>query len=111
MHVTPAFNFFAGEEACTRRSTSSSTSSNIRPRIVAPADKFTASAVLAAGGGTATLLAGAGSCTASSLAGAEAEVIGPELLRRPRGRATQARQSADMGLSLDLFRAQNTAKK
>ena len=67
--------------------------------------------MLAAGGGTATLLAGAGSCTASSLAGAEAEVIGPELLRRPRGRATQARQSADMGLSLDLFRAQNTAKK
>ena len=52
--------------------------------------------VLAAGGGTARLLAGAGSCTANSLAGAEADAIGSDLLRRPRGRATQARQSADV---------------
>ena len=56
----------------------------------------TPSAVLAVGGGKARLLAGAGSCTASSLAGAEAEAIGSELLRRRRGRATQARQRADV---------------
>ena len=59
----------------------------------------------AAGGSTARLLARAGSCTASPLAGAEAEAIGSELLRRPRGRATQARQSADVCLSLYLARA------
>ena len=58
-------------------------------RIAALAERSTASAVLAGGGGTARLLAGAGSYTASSLAGAEAEAIGSELLRRPRGRATQ----------------------
>ena len=57
----------------------------------------------AAGGGTAGPLAGAGSCTASPLAGAEAEAIGSEPLRRPRGRATQARQSADGCLALGLF--------
>ena len=76
--------------------------------IAAPADRSTASAVFAAGGGTARLLAGAGSCTASSLAGAEADAIGSELLRRPRGRATQARQSADVCLFLSLFRAHTT---
>ena len=100
MHVIPAFSFFAGDEACTRRSSSS------RPRIAAPADRSTASAVLAAGGGTARLLAEAGSCLASSFAGAEAEAIGSELLRRPRGRATQVRQSTDVCLS--LFRAHAT---
>ena len=95
---------FCRDEACTRRRRSSS-SSSIRPRIAARADRSTASAVLAAGGGTARLLAEAGSCLASSFAGAEAEAIGSELLRRPRGRATQARQSADVCLSLSLFRA------
>ena len=61
-------------------------------------------AVLAARGGTARLLAEAGSCLASSFAGAEAEAIGSELLlRRPRGRETQARQSADVCLSLLSF--------
>ena len=64
--------------------------------------------MLAAGGGTARLLAGAGSCTASSLAGAEADAIGSEILRRPRGRATQARQSADVRVSLYLVRAHTT---
>ena len=89
MHVTPAFSFSAGEEACTRRSSSSSS----RPRIAAPADRSNASAVLAAGGGAARLLAEAGSCLAISFAGAEAEAIGSELLlRRPRGKATQTRQ-------------------
>ena len=109
MHVTPAFSFFAGEEACTRRSSSGSSS---RPRIAAPADSCTTSAVLAAGGGTGRLLAEAGSCVASSFAGAEAEAIGSELLRRPRGRATQTRQSADVYLSPSPFRPhlQNTAK-
>ena len=72
-------------------------------RIAALAERSTASAVLAGGGGTARLLAGAGSYTASSLAGAEAEAIGSELLHRPRGRATQARQSADVRLSLLSF--------
>ena len=43
MHVTPAFSFFSGEEAFTRRSSSSISSS--RPRIAAPADRSTASAV------------------------------------------------------------------
>ena len=62
--------------------------------------------MLAAGGGTARLLADAGSCLASLFTGAEAEAIGSELLRRPRGRATQARQSADVCLS--LFVAHNT---
>ena len=103
MHVTPAFNFFAGEEACTRRSTSSSTSSNIRPRIVAPADKFTASAVLAAGGGTARLPVEAGSCTASSFAGAEAEAIGSEVLRRPRGIGRHRHVKVRMCAFLFLF--------
>ena len=98
---------FCRDEACTRRRRSSS-SSSIRPRIAARADRSTASAVLAAGGGTARLLAEAGSCLASSFAGAEAEAIGSELLRRPRGRATQARQSADVCLSLSLFRAHTT---
>ena len=91
MHAIPAFSFFAGDEACRRRSSSSSSSSSSRPRIAAPADRSTASAVLAAGGGTARQLAEAGSCLASSFAGAEAEAIGSELLRRPRGRATQER--------------------
>ena len=107
MHVTPAFRFLAGEEACTRRSSSSSTNSN-RPRIAALVDSSTTSAVLAVGGGTARLLAEAGSCLASSFAGAEAEAIGSELLRRPRGRATQARRSADVCLSLYIFRAHTT---
>ena len=62
----------------------------------------------AAGGSTARLLAEAGSCLASSFAGAEAEPVGSELLRRPRGRATQARQSADACLCLSLFRAHTT---
>ena len=109
MHVTPAFSVFAGEEeACTRRSSSTSTNSS-GPRIAARADRATASAViLAAGGSTARLLAEAGSCLASSFAGAEAEPVGSELLRRPRGRATQARQSADACLCLSLFRAHTT---
>ena len=64
--------------------------------------------MLAARGVTARLLAEAGSCLASSFAGAEEEAIGSELLRRPRGRATQARQSADVCLSLSLFRAHTT---
>ena len=98
---------FCRDEACTRRRRSSS-SSSIRPRIAARADRSTASAVLAAGGGTARLLAEAGSCLASSFAGAEAEAIGSALLCRTRGRATQARQSADVCLSLYLFRAQTT---
>ena len=106
MHVIPAFSFFAGDEACTRRSSSSSSSS--RPRIAAPADRSTASAVLAAEGGTARLLAKAGRCLASSFAGPEAEAIGSELLRRPRGRATHARKSADVRLSLHFFRAHTT---
>ena len=76
IHVIPAFSFFAGDEACTRRSSSSSSS---RPRIAAPADRSIASAVLTAGGGTARLLAEAGSCLASSFAGAEAEATGSEL--------------------------------
>ena len=110
MHVIPAFSFFAGDEACTRRSSSSSSSSSSsRPRIAVPADRSTASAVLAARGVTAGLLAEAGSCLVSiSFAGAEAKAIGSELLRRHRGRATQARQSADVCLSLSLFRAHNT---
>ena len=64
--------------------------------------------MLAAGGGTARLLAEAGSCLASSFAGAEAEAIVSELLRRPTGRATQARQSADVCLSFSPFRAHTT---
>ena len=64
------------------------------------------SAMLAAGG--ARLHAGAGTCTAGSLAGAETEAIGSELLRRPRGREAQARQSADVCLSIPLFRAHNS---
>ena len=59
------------------------------------------SAMLAAGG--ARLHAGAGTCTAGSLAGAETEAIGSELLRRPRGRATQARQSAMSAFLFILF--------
>ena len=98
---------FCRDEACTRRRRSSS-SSSIRPRIAARADRSTASAVLAAGGGTARLLAEAGSCLASSFAGAEAEAIGSELLRRPRSRATQARQSEDVCVSHSLFRAHTT---
>ena len=105
MHVIPAFSIFGGDEACTRPSSRSNSS---KPRITAPADRSTASAVLAAGGGTARLLAEAGSCLASSCAGAEAESIGSELLRRPRGRAIQARQSADVGLCLSLFCAHTT---
>ena len=109
MRVNPAFSFFAGGEACTRRSSSSSSS---RPRIAAPDDRSTPSAVLAAGGGTARLLAEVGSCLASSFAGAEAEAIGSELMRQPRGRATQARQSEDMCLSIFFARTpQNTAKQ
>ena len=111
MHVIPASSFLAGEEACTRRSSSSSSTS--RPRIAALADRSTASAVLAARGGAARLLAEAGSCLASSFAGAEAEAIGSGLLRRPRGRAAQARQSADVCLSLYLFAGipRNAAKQ
>ena len=101
MHVIPAISFFAGDESCTRRSSSSSSSSS-RPRIAAPADRSTASAVVAAGGGTARLPAEVGSCLANSFAGAKAEAIGSELLRRLRGRATQARQSADVCSSLSL---------
>ena len=59
-------------------------------------------------GGTARLLAEAARCLASSFAGAEAEAIGSELLRRPGGRTTQARQSADACLTLDLFCAHTT---
>ena len=66
---------------------------------MAPADRSTASALLAAGGDTHRLLAGAGSSVASSLAGAEAEAIGSELLRRSRSRATRGRQSADATFS------------
>ena len=102
MHVIPAFSFFAGDEACTRRSSSNSSSSS-RLRIAAPADRSTASAVLGVGCGTARLLAEAGSCLASSFAGAEEEAIGSELLRRPRGRATQARQSAMSAFLFILF--------
>ena len=51
-----------------------------------PTDPLLQLAVLAVGGGAARLLAEAGSCLASSFAGAEAEAIGSELLRRPRGR-------------------------
>ena len=61
--------------------------------------------MLAAGGGTARLLVEAGGCLASSFPGAEAEAIGSELLRRPRGRAKQARQSAHACLFHYLFRA------
>ena len=105
MHVIPAFSIFGGDEACTRPSSRSNSS---KPRITAPADRSTASAVLAAGGGTARLLAEAGSCLASSCAGAEAESIGSELLRRPRGRAIQARRSVDVSVSPYLFRAHTT---
>ena len=77
-------------------------------RIAAPTDRSTASDVHAAGGGTARLLAGAGSRAASPLAGADAENIWSELLSRLRGRAAQARQSADMCLSLCFFRANTT---
>ena len=106
MHVTTAFSFLAGEEACTRRSSSTSTgTSTSRPRIAAPADRSTASAVLAARGGSVRLLAEAESCSARLFAGAEAEAIGSKLLRRPRGRTTPDRQSADVCLSLYLFRA------
>ena len=49
-------------------------------RITAPADRSTASAVLAGGRDTARLLAGTGSCAASSLVEAGAETIGSELL-------------------------------
>ena len=110
----PCLHFFAGDEACTRRSSSSSSSSSSRPRIAAPADRSTASAVLAARGVTARLIAEAGSClVSSSFAGAEAEAIGSELLRRPRGRATQAGQSADVCILFIFFARtiQNTAKK
>ena len=103
--IYPCAQLFAGEEACTRRSSSSSSS---RPRIAAPADRSTASAVLSAGGGTARLLAEAGSCLDSSFAGAEAEAVGSELFASTRGRATQARQSANVYLSLRLFRAHTT---
>ena len=95
MHVIPALSFFAGDEACTLRSSSSSSSigsggssSGSRRRIAAPADRSTASAELAAGCGTTRIFAEARSCLGSSLAEAEAEVIGSELLRRLRARAT-----------------------
>ena len=74
----------------------------------ASADRSTASAVLAAGVGTARLLAKAGSCLAHWFAQADAEAIGLELLRRPRGRATQARQDPYVCLYLSLFRVYNT---
>ena len=94
MHVIPALSFFAGDQACTLRSSSSSSigsggsSSGSRRRIAAPADRSTASAELAAGCGTTRIFAEARSCLGSSLAEAEAEVIGSELLRRLRARAT-----------------------
>ena len=75
MYVTPAFSFFAGEEACMRRSTSPSASTS-RTRIAALADISSASGVLAAGGATARLRAEDGSCFASSFAATEAEAIG-----------------------------------
>ena len=96
MHVIPAFSFSAGDEACARRSSTSSS----RARIAAPADRSTASAALAARSGAARPLTEAGSCLARSSAEAEAEAIGSELLRRPRGRAIQARQRGDVSLSL-----------
>ena len=76
-------------------------------------DRSTASAVLAAGGGTAInrMLAEAGSCLGSSFAGADTEAIESELLHRPRGRTTQARQSADVCLSHYLFGAHTTLQK
>ena len=77
-------------------------------RVAAPADRSTASALLDTGGGTARLLARAGRCTVNSPAEAEAESIRSEPLRRPRGRATQARQSADVYLSLYLYRVHTT---
>ena len=109
MHVTPAFSFFAGEEAWTRRSSSSRSSSSSRPRIAAPADRFNASAVLAAGGGIARLLAEAGSCLASSFAGAEAEAIGQSYYCvDPGGKRHRHVKSPDVCLSLCLFRAHIT---
>ena len=80
----------------------------------APADRSIVSAVLVVGGGTARLLAEAGSSLASSFAGAEAEAIGSDLLRRPRGRAIKARQSADrmcVFLLIVFARTPNPAKK
>ena len=71
---------------------------------MAPADRSHVSAVLAAGGGTARLLAEAGSCIASSFAGAKSEAIGSELCVDPG----VGRQSADVCLSLSLFRAHTT---
>ena len=62
----------------------------------------------AASGSTARLLTGAGGCTTSLLAGAEAEAIGSELLRRPKGRLIQACKSADVCLCLSLFSAHAT---
>ena len=111
MHATLAFSVSAGEETCTRRSscsssrssTSSSSSSSRRPRIEAPTDISTASAVFVARGNTARLLAEAGSSLASSIGRAE-EAIGSELSRRTRGKATQARQRADVC----FFRAHTT---
>ena len=67
-------------------------------RAAAPAERSTASAVLAAGGDTTRQLAGAGSCEASSLASAEAEAIGSELLRR-HSNTPRARHSADVTFS------------
>ena len=104
MHAIPALSVFAGDEACTRRSSSSS----IRPRVTAHADRSTASTVLVAGGGAAKLLAEAGACLASSFVGAGAEAIGSELLRRPKGRVIQACKSADVCLCLSLFCAHAT---
>ena len=104
MHATPAFSFFAGEKACTRRSSSSSSS---RPRIAAPADRSTASTVLAAGGGTARLLAEARSCTASSLT--QAEAIGAELFCVDPGVGRHSLVKARMcAILFHLFRGHTT---
>ena len=82
MHVIPAFIDFAGDEACTRRSSSSCSSSRLR--ITAFADRSTASAVLAAEGGTARLFAEAGSCFASPFARAEAKSVGSDIASTQR---------------------------
>ena len=74
--------------------------------IVAPADRFTASAAIAAGGGTAGL-AGARSCAPRSLAGGKQKPSGQSCCINP-GRATQARQSADVCVHLRLVLADTT---
>ena len=83
-----------------------------RLRIVAPADRSIASAVVTAEAGTTRLLAEAQSCLGSSFTGAEADAIGSEILRRPRGRATQTHVKARMCAFIFFPRTpQTTAKK